>query len=99
MRTNVYAVYDVKAQAYATPFFMPSTGLAIRAFSEVATDQNSQLCKHAEDFSLYKIGEFDDNEGKLITLTNPEYLTRASDFKIEPVKGIEPVKDLEDENE
>ena len=65
MEMNVYSIYDTAAQAYATPFFMPNDGLAIRAFSDNVNSEDSQIAKHPEQFVLFKIGTYSDHDGKL----------------------------------
>jgi len=63
MKSIGFSIYDTKAEAFMPPFFMPSVGLGIRAFSDVCKDANSNVGKHLSDFRLYKVGEFDDNSG------------------------------------
>lgn len=63
MKTKMYAIYDSKAESYGTPFFMPTRGMAIRAFSDLARDPNSSVSKHLTDFTLFEIGFFDDSKG------------------------------------
>lgn len=65
MLLKVFSVYDVKAAAYGQPFFMPTSGGAIRSFGDTCLDQNSMLNKHPEDYSLHEIGEFDDVTGRI----------------------------------
>ena len=59
------AVYDVKAEAYGRPMFVPAVGLAMRAFMDEIKNQESQFCKYPDDFSLFKLGEFDDSSGEM----------------------------------
>lgn len=63
MKLKVYTVYDSKVGAYLQPFFMQSRGQAIRAFSDSVNDTSTQFYKHAEDFTLFEIGEYDDEKG------------------------------------
>ena len=65
MELNVYSIYDTAAKAFATPFFVPNDGLAIRAFSDNVNSPESQINKHPEQFILYKIGTFSDHDAKL----------------------------------
>ena len=76
----VCSVLDVKAAAYATPFFVPNESMAIRSFGDAVCDSNSFLAKHPEDYQLYKVGEFDDNAGALVPCSKPEFLSKAVDF-------------------
>lgn len=79
MKVNVYSIFDEKAAAYAPPFFMGHNGQAIRAFSDLVEDNKSAISRHPADYTLYKLGEFDDNSG-VIKGVQPEFLARASDF-------------------
>ena len=76
----VCSVLDVKANAFATPFFVPNRGMAVRFFGDAVLDPNSGLSKHPEDYNLYQLGTYDDNSGKLESLSTPEFLAKALDF-------------------
>ena len=67
MKLNVYTIYDDTAKAYMQPFFMHNHGLAVRAFTDQVNrnDENNPLNKHPEQFTLYYVGEFDDQTGNL----------------------------------
>lgn len=80
MKLLAFSVYDEKAGVFGVPFCMAHRGLAIRAFSDLVADVNTTVHKHPSDFKLYTIGEFDDNSGALISLSQPEFLQNASDF-------------------
>jgi len=58
-----YSIYDVATGAYMNPFLMPADGQAMRAFSDLATDKNHEVGKHPEDYSLFRLGTFDNNKG------------------------------------
>ena len=66
MRLNVYTIYDTAAGAYMRPFFVQSDGQAIRAFKDLALDASHDVGKHPEDYSLFRIGVYDDNTAKLV---------------------------------
>ena len=69
MKLSVYAIYDDAARAFATPFFMHNDGLAIRAFMDnVNSQEENNLSKHPDQFTLYKIAEWDDNAGELVAM-------------------------------
>lgn len=76
MRLNVYTIYDVASGAYMRPFFLQSDGQAMRAFTDIATDAEHDVGKHPEDYTLYRIGTYDDNKGQLIP-EDPESLATA----------------------
>lgn len=68
MIQQVYSVFDVKAGAFLTPFFLPSDGMAIRIFSDCVRDPNHQFGKHPEDYTLFRVGNFDCDTARLYQL-------------------------------
>jgi hypothetical protein len=68
MKLNVYSIFDSAAKAYTSPFFMHNDGLAIRAFQDnVNAEQENNISKHPDQFTLFRIGEFDDSTGEIKT--------------------------------
>ena len=65
MRMNVYTIYDVAAGVYLRPFFHHSDGAATRVFKDMVMDGEHDIGRHPEDYSLYRIGTYDDNKGSL----------------------------------
>lgn len=68
MMWPVYSVFDSKVRAFLTPFFTHTDESAIRALSDVvegSEGERHQFARHPEDFSLYRIGAFDDAAGVL----------------------------------
>lgn len=63
MRQSVFSIFDAKVGAFAQPFFMRSSGEAIRAVQAAAQDQQSQLGRTPQDFELWQLGYFEDTEG------------------------------------
>ncbi len=61
MKQNIYTIYDTASGLYMRPFFDQADGAAIRAFSNIATDESHEVGKHPEDYSLFRIGIYDDN--------------------------------------
>ena len=82
-----FSVFDKKASSYGTPFFVPTRGVALRSFSDLANDQRSVVAQHPEDFALYEVGSFDDIGGVLLHRVNergealpPQFIAEANDF-------------------
>nr|WAE43833.1 MAG: nonstructural protein [Microviridae sp.] len=82
----VFAVRDVKAECYNTPFFSPTRGLAIRMFSEACSDERTSLKKYPHDFTLFEIGSFDCSKGAGTFLEHPVHLCCADEF-VDSVTG------------
>lgn len=63
MITNLYSVYDAKADGYLPIFALTNDALAIRAIVDCMNDENHLFAKHPEDFILYRVGTFCDSTG------------------------------------
>jgi len=66
MKMNAYSIFDSASGIYQRPFFMPADGQATRAFKDISCDADHEIGKHPEDYSLWRVGIFDDNKGQLI---------------------------------
>jgi len=67
MKVKIFTTYDSKAEAYLQPFFMRSRGEALRGWETICNDPNSQFHKHPSDFTLFEIGEYDEQTGTIET--------------------------------
>ena len=81
MKTSVFSVFDTKAAVYGTPFFMAREQMAIRAFTDLCNDGNTMVGKHPEDFTLFHLGDFDDDAGCLHPVKPRGLVTAASLIK------------------
>lgn len=80
MILKVFTIYDSKLEAFMQPFFMQSKGAAIRAFTDTVNDRSTQFNKHPSDFTLFEIGEYDDQKGNLANYTSKNSLGLAVEF-------------------
>lgn len=64
MKLYCMSVFDKKVEAFLQPFFCRTIGEAVRSFTEAVNDPGKQFGRYAGDYSLYRLGEFDDNSGK-----------------------------------
>jgi hypothetical protein len=75
MKKIYYAVFDTKAEMYSQPFLEVKDGTAIRAVQDLVINQKDHaFAKHPSDFSLHRLGEFDDTTGVITGLEKPEKL-------------------------
>ena len=79
MKYNAYAIFDKGVQAYMRPFFMQADGQAMRLFGDMSVDAEHDIGKHPEDYSLFRIGEYDESSGELIKC-EPRCLARAHEL-------------------
>jgi len=80
MILKVFTVYDSKVGAYLPPMFLRSTGEALRAFEAAVNSSDHQFCKHAEDFTMFEIGDWDDQKCIFILKATPVSLGVAIEF-------------------
>lgn len=66
MRLHVYTVYDKAIGAFMQPFFVRAKGEALRSFSDACNDEKSNFYRHAADYTLMFLGEFDDSNGLFV---------------------------------
>lgn len=76
-KLNLYAVHDSKAGMYNRP--MPSTNdqTAIRGFIAQAINPESDIHKNQYDYSLFRIGQYDEESSIITPETPPEFLINA----------------------
>jgi hypothetical protein len=77
MKLKIYAVKDVIIGSMMNPFYMHNDQQAIRSF-EQAMKSESEIAKNAKDLQLFKLGEFDDETGEIVSQV--EYLVKGQDF-------------------
>lgn len=80
MKLKMVCVMDIAVGAFGQPFSVRSIGEATRGFMDEVSKSDSQLRLHPEDFSLYDVGEFDQDTGILTGKDVPERICRARDF-------------------
>jgi len=85
MKLSIASVKDRAADAYGRPMFVPSTGVAIRSFSDEInrSDPDNQLYNHPDDFDLFEFGVFDDNTGVFELYEQPKLLSLGKQVKIQ----------------
>ncbi len=112
MKMNIYAIYDTASGLYSRPFFTQSDSEAIRSFSDIAGDAEHPIGKHPKDYTLFRIGIYDDANAKLTDEDNSslstalECISRAQnvsrdnldmfDQNLAPENGGDPRNSLED---
>lgn len=60
MIMQIFTIYDSKAEAYLPPFYCPNTAVAIRSFATCADDPEHAFCKNPGDYTLFRLGDWDD---------------------------------------
>lgn len=92
MQLLCFSVYDKAVHAFITPFFSRAKGEALRSFMEACQDEKHQFFRHAADYTLFFVGEFDDNSGVFSPLSDPERLVNALECISVEVKDTKVLK-------
>lgn len=76
MILKLVAIKDVKVGAFQQPACVAAVGAAERAFSDAVSNPNkdTDISRHPEDFELYILGEFNDENGAINAYTTPTFL-------------------------
>lgn len=78
MKLCCFAVYDKAVNAYLQPFFARHTNEAVRSFADACNDEKHQFFRHATDYLLMRLGEFEDATG-LFSCGEPVRIVSASE--------------------
>ena len=95
MRHEIFCIRDNKSNVYNLPFFCNSLPAAIRNVSRAVMDETTQLNAFPQDFDLFKLGEYDDEQGKFIIQGNPEFVQSLVSIKAAMIKLVEKINEKE----
>lgn len=84
-----FTVHDQKAETFMPPFFVPSRGLAIRAFEDCINSEDHHFGKHPADYTLFYLGNFDTDTGSFLTDEAKHPIGNGVEF-INPLKPDTP---------
>lgn len=70
MKQQIYAVFDTCAGIYDSPHFANSDDVVRRQFTDIATAADNPISKHPEHYSLWRLGAWDNVNGKIVNETN-----------------------------
>lgn len=85
MKSEVFSIYDSKVALFSSPFFMRSAAEAVRAFTDTVNNPDTTIHRHPDDYTLFKLGEFDADAGTFENMPAPLSVVSARDL----VKQIE----------
>ena len=108
MLQQIFTVYDSKAEMFLTPFYQNTINQARRVFSDIINNHEHQFSKNPEDYTLFHIGEYEDNNATINTIDPPKSLllgveavktkTVPEEYHLETVQNLkERIEELENE--
>lgn len=63
------AIKDLAVGAFMAPGPQQSTGAAVRMFTDMINDPQSEISKHPEDYELYQLSPWDDETGVFLPVS------------------------------
>lgn len=81
---TLVSVFDNAAASYDAPRVFPSSGVAIRAVTDLVNDTTTPSIPfrdHAEHFSLFALGDFDTETGRIVQYDAPKLLANFWELK------------------
>ncbi len=84
MKTKMFVIFDSKANAYLQPWFLSQDGMALRVFSDCVNDKEHNFGRHPEDYTMFRIGEFNDQDAN-IDWEAPKSMGNGIEFVIQKI--------------
>ena len=81
MILNKYTIFDTALQAYHQDYSLETEALALRQFADMANEE-TQIAKNPEDYSLWHIGTFETTTGQL-TGIEPVCIAKAHEHVLQ----------------
>lgn len=80
----MFSVYDKAVGVYGRPMFLRSEGEAVRVFQDEVNRRadDNMLSKHPQDYSLHRVGTWDDDTGEPIQ-EHPKRLAEATSLVLD----------------
>lgn len=67
-KLRVFSVYDSKVESYMQPWYARTIAEAQRDWVRVCNDGESMMSKHPSDYTLFQIGDYDDQTASITPL-------------------------------
>ena len=88
MKQIIASIYDSKVRVWSFPQQFVNKGALARAWEETCNDTNSPFAKYPSDFTMFIVGEWDDETGQISMHQAPEPLGTAVQFVRAPLKPV-----------
>lgn len=60
---KIFTIEDTKAKTHLQPFFAENAQVAVRLLTDPCNKLDHAFHKHATDYHLFQVGEWDDDKG------------------------------------
>lgn len=80
MQLTAFSVYDSKVEAFIQPFFAPKRAVGLRLFKAACNNESADFNRFAADYTLFELGEFNQETAEFILHPSPVNLGVALTF-------------------
>lgn len=81
MKKELYVIYDSKSAVYGNPFAQLNDQVALRMAADLAQDMDTEVGRHPTDFTMFKIGSYEDTTGQVTQLKTHEVICRFHEIQ------------------
>lgn len=94
MQIFLFAVYDGAAKRFLETFPADTPEVAIRMFKSIVNKPGHQFNSFPEDYALFQVGAFDQENGMLLPNAQPVNLGLAIQYiaRVEDLRDAEPIQ-------
>ena len=76
-KQSLYAIFDRASGVYDGPLRGQADGVVVREFTDMCVGDTHKISQHPEDYTLFKLGEFNDGTGELEPMTPVKLINGA----------------------
>lgn len=80
MSTKIFTIFDSKVGCYFTPVFGQNRAAMIRSFGDLANDKSHHVGQHPEDYTLFELGSYSEDDASFDLHSTPVSLGVAIEF-------------------
>lgn len=84
---DYYSLFDKKVGAYLRPSAAKSVIDVQRQIAIMMREKDSSLALYPGEFAVYRVGKFDETEGKFTHMDTPEHMFEVASLLKEPSNG------------
>lgn len=81
MTQKLFSIFDSASNSYDVPRAFISRGVALRSLMDAMTEPNTPFYKHPQHFSMFYLGEFDQETARITLLPAPELVANLWELK------------------
>lgn len=80
MKTELYAMRDVKVGNYLPPLVCLNLPDALRRFTGFASKPGTDVFQYPEEFEIYKLGTYNDENAQIVTEPIPTFIVNVKEL-------------------